>query len=240
MAGYLPLKMKRKELDRVNDDFSDFSLSSPARKIRRLDTDLPPIMEEDEPEIPLVFQHSMPQTQHLSDSMEKVGGPVIEELPCEPVNEERAIVLFKPMNSPLMQSPSNFSVSVSPDLITGFRNQVVFWSKESNPIKTAEDEAAANGNTATSECLAVVPWNPSQFPPRQNEAPHAQASELMEAEEMEATTMDIEDDNIPTEQVQGNEFGGANVTEGLHHWPQQHCMIPQLPQNTSTPVVWFR
>lgn len=38
MAGYncLPMKMKRKEIDRVNNDFSDFSLSSPARKIRRL------------------------------------------------------------------------------------------------------------------------------------------------------------------------------------------------------------
>lgn len=38
MAGYdcLPMKMKRKEIDRVNDEFSDFSLSSPARKIRRL------------------------------------------------------------------------------------------------------------------------------------------------------------------------------------------------------------
>lgn len=38
MAGYdcVPTRMKRKEIDRVNDDFSDFSLSSPASKIRRL------------------------------------------------------------------------------------------------------------------------------------------------------------------------------------------------------------
>ena len=37
MASYLSLKkMKRKELEEVSDDFSDFSLSSPARKIRRL------------------------------------------------------------------------------------------------------------------------------------------------------------------------------------------------------------
>lgn len=38
-GGYLQsIKMKRKELelDDVSDDFSDFSLSSPARKIRRL------------------------------------------------------------------------------------------------------------------------------------------------------------------------------------------------------------
>lgn len=30
------LKMKRKDIDEVNDEFCDFSLSSPARKIRRL------------------------------------------------------------------------------------------------------------------------------------------------------------------------------------------------------------
>lgn len=36
MAGYLSMKMKRKDLEEVNDEFSDFSLSSPARKIRRL------------------------------------------------------------------------------------------------------------------------------------------------------------------------------------------------------------
>lgn len=35
-GGFLPMKLKRKDLDQVNDDFSDFSLSSPARKIRRL------------------------------------------------------------------------------------------------------------------------------------------------------------------------------------------------------------
>lgn len=32
----MKMKMKRKDLDQINDDFSDFSLSSPARKIRRL------------------------------------------------------------------------------------------------------------------------------------------------------------------------------------------------------------
>lgn len=36
MEGYFPLKMKRKDLEDVTDDFSDFSLCSPARKIRRL------------------------------------------------------------------------------------------------------------------------------------------------------------------------------------------------------------
>lgn len=36
MKPYYTLKMKRKDLEDVNDEFSDFSLSSPARKIRRL------------------------------------------------------------------------------------------------------------------------------------------------------------------------------------------------------------
>lgn len=36
MAGFLSGKMKRKDLEEVYDEFSEFSLSSPARKIRRL------------------------------------------------------------------------------------------------------------------------------------------------------------------------------------------------------------
>ncbi|GMJ07180.1 hypothetical protein like AT5G35320 [Hibiscus trionum] len=40
-------KLKRKDIDQVNDHFSNFSLSSPATKIRRLDADLSPIIEED-------------------------------------------------------------------------------------------------------------------------------------------------------------------------------------------------
>lgn len=36
MDGYVPAKMKRKDLEEVYDEFSEFSLSSPVRKIRRL------------------------------------------------------------------------------------------------------------------------------------------------------------------------------------------------------------
>ena len=36
MAGFLSGKMKRKDVDDVLDEFSKFSLSSAARKIRRL------------------------------------------------------------------------------------------------------------------------------------------------------------------------------------------------------------
>lgn len=134
------------QLDQVNDDFSDFSLSSPARKIRRLvcnplsfaslqfrfgfssffvlcsypmskftmqDTQLPPIMEEEEVE----FDSAQIQMN--------CNGPVIEELE----NQERAIVPFNPVNNPLFHNPSNVSVSLSPDLISGFKGKypIPFW-----------------------------------------------------------------------------------------------------------------
>ncbi|KAK7845251.1 hypothetical protein CFP56_009873 [Quercus suber] len=196
-------KMKRKdlELDEFSDDFSDFSLSAPARKIRRLDAELPPIMEEEE--------------------------AIIEDLELSPNNEEMAIVLFKPVNAPFVQhSPSNLSFSVDSELISGFK----------------KEEAS---NAATRGCLAVVPWVPSQLPPMpatQMEAP--EASELMEAEETGATTMDIEEDynNAGIGQVHPsvNVCGEMPGSEGLHQWQQQHCMMPQFPQNTSTPITWFR
>jgi len=123
--------MKRKDIDRVNDDFSDFSLSSPARKIRRLvnslsellktlefvfmmmmmmnwcyimliqDVDLPPIMEEEEIDLP------------MQDT-------VAEEIELEPVNDERAIVLFKPLH---YQQPSSGNVFVDRHLISGFKSK---------------------------------------------------------------------------------------------------------------------
>lgn len=97
MAGYdcVPMRMKRKEIDRVNDDFSDFSLSSPATKIRRLDLDLPPIMEEE-----VVME---------------------DDIQSPPQNEERAIVLFKPPPPPpLLHQPNLF---VDRSLISGLRNR---------------------------------------------------------------------------------------------------------------------
>lgn len=98
------------------------------------------------------------------------------------------------------------------------------------------------------DCLAVVPWVPSQlFPASATEIFRMDAPELMEeAEEMEAATMDIEEDNnnnASIEQGHPNAHAYSEVagSDGLHQWQQQyHCMIQQLPQNTSTPITWFR
>ncbi|KAK6944673.1 hypothetical protein RJ641_025775 [Dillenia turbinata] len=244
------MKIKRKELQEINDDFSDFSLSSPARKIRRLDAELPPIMEEEEAEKEIMF-HSNPEFDFENQRAGEFGGAVIEELELpnnSNNNEERAIVLFKPLfDNPLLLSPSDCRVSLSSDLISGFKNRNL-WSRDSNPARLDDDEKeAARGNqmsVTTDNHLAVVPWVPShsQFPPNSDApmaVPQIEAPELMDAEEMEASSMDVEESNMAVEQGQVNELGGRmRGSEGFQQWQQQHCMTPQIPQNTSTPITW--
>ncbi|GLT80280.1 hypothetical protein SLA2020_517310 [Shorea laevis] len=215
-------KLKRKDIDQVNDDFSDFSLSSPATKIRRLDAELPPIIEEDE----------IPEA------------PVIEELSASPVNEERAVVLFKPFNTHLLHSPSKFSVTIDSDIISGFKKQFL---QSGNPasLNSADDEAAAMSKTnivSENECRAVVPWVPSIVPSIVGEdVSSLEAPQSMDPDDMGEASMDIEEsNNVSMEQEPGYGFGGLNASEGIQQWPQQHCMIPQPPQNTFTPITWFR
>ncbi|KAF7849273.1 hypothetical protein BT93_L1022 [Corymbia citriodora subsp. variegata] len=243
-------KMKRKDLDQVSDDFSDFSLSSPARKIRRLDAELPPIMEDDEPEIAMPDLRSDPGVLR-----NRSGCPVIEELPTEsalasssasaPENEERAIVLFKPVHGRLQRgpSPSSFSVSVDPDFISGFKSQF-YWSNEPAHEKLIEDETdAAETNKGGTNCMAMVPWIPSQFPPASGiELLQTEGSEAMEAEETGDGTMEIEDANESYQAVQEQAHGyaGQSASEGFQQWQQPHCMTPQPPHSVSTPLVWYR
>ncbi|MCD9642972.1 hypothetical protein HAX54_030070 [Datura stramonium] len=241
METYYQLKMKRKDLEDVYDEFSDFSLSSPARKIRRLDAELPPIVEEvEEPEIPIAFEQAATYPSIGTNAVNR--GLVIEELPSVPENEERAIVLFKPMNTPPVHSPSNFSVKVDPQFINGFKSQV-FWENRANALKPADNEATEQEDSSSAkECLAVVPWVPSQLPSAEEAEVLGQPdiSDMMDAEDIEGVAMDVEDSSVNAESRTAVEVGEVGVNEGLHHWQQQHCMTTQLPQNTSTPIVWYR
>lgn len=240
MDGFLNMKrkMKRKDLDQVNDDFYDFSLSSPARKIRRLDAELPPIMEDEDPEISIPFHKPSLGTRSAG------VGVVIEELPTTsspsvPVNDERAIVLFKPVNGPLLlqQSPTTMSVSVDPDLIAGFKNhfrQVNLSANERSLASDDEVEAADDIN----ECKAVIPWIPSQFPATLEPQMEA-AAEAMEDDEMGGASMEVEEDNSEMRQANANNL--QVEMKGSDAFPQwQHCMTPQIPPATSSPIVWFR
>jgi len=90
-------KLKRKDIDQVNDDFSDFSLSSPATKIRRLDAELPPIIEEEEP---FVENH---------EKAIVLFNPFLH-----------------PNLHNHLRSPSTLSLSLNSDLISGFKSKHQF------------------------------------------------------------------------------------------------------------------
>ncbi|KAK7358459.1 hypothetical protein VNO77_00387 [Canavalia gladiata] len=218
---YKPQYNRKGGVDEVGDDFSDFSLSSPATKIRRLDAELPPIVEEEEP-LPLP-------------------------------NQERALVLFKPF----VHSPSSFSLTLHSDLLSGIKNNQYPWSKQRDSdcdrllgLESQEHEQERNNRE-----LAVVPWVPSPSSRFSivDDSLNTNA-ELMEADEMEgegSMMMDVEQEDaagnsitsasstihfptIPNLHQQHQGFGA--MTEGF----QQHCLLPQLPQNTSTPITWTR
>ncbi|XP_011017743.1 PREDICTED: uncharacterized protein LOC105120987 [Populus euphratica] len=257
--------LKRKEVDEVSDDFSDFSLSAPARKTRRLvlDAELPTIIEEEEGSMmPGEFGEEEGDSGLISNEQRKNQELQIEELvmpessSATSDNEERAIVLFKPVNNLhlLHRSPNNFSVSLDSNIISGFRNQFL-WSSQSGGVRSVEEEEAG---ARRDNSMAVVPWVPSQTQPAflqeiiySNNASVPQ-TELMDSEEMGEAAMDIEEDNNDQNysgseglgQAQENQafgFGGIRAgSDGLPQWQQQHCLVPQIPQNPNpTPVTWL-
>ncbi|XP_010435424.1 PREDICTED: uncharacterized protein LOC104719246 isoform X3 [Camelina sativa] len=214
------LSMKRKDIDRVNDDFSDFSLSSPARKIRRLDVDLPPIFEEEETDL------------------------AMQEIEVSPVNDERAIVLFKPLH--YGHQPNLF---VDRDLISGFKNRFL------RDASIGDDDHYEDQRS--NKCQAVVCWNPAQTSYSQSVGTFQQPRtlEITELDEtgedavMDDAATEIEEDSGNTcpsfpqpaqQQLQVDPTYGF----GLHQWQQQHNYMipPQLPQvsTTPTPITWFR
>lgn len=224
--AYFPPKLKRKELDEVNDDFCDFSLSSPAWKIRRLDAELPPIIEEEETRNPMVFGQPAPSQDTFVEQVVGDSPIAIQELSGGlPVNEERAIVLFDPMNSMLpMQPRSPFSISVNSDFLSGYKSPVL-WSNGSDLLKSlgGKKEKHDDSSEPNHGSLAVVPWVPMQRAMAEVEDIEV-VSEMMDADDI----MDIED-----QEKAGGVFGGSDVKQ----W-QQHCMIPQPPHNLSTPIAW--
>lgn len=90
------------------------------------DAELPPIMEEGEPTSTLVYNHQLPQGNISSSDMQTSGSVVSEAMSGYPLdNEERAIVLYKPVETPLILSPGpdNVSLRVSLDFIDGIRRK---------------------------------------------------------------------------------------------------------------------
>ncbi|KAK2385326.1 hypothetical protein QL285_072571 [Trifolium repens] len=215
MAGHYK-SLKRKVdgvVNHITDDFSDFSLSSPATKIRRLDAELPPIIEEDD---------------------EILNAP----------NDERALVLFKP----IVHSPSSFSLTLNSDLISEIKNNQLSWSKQCD---SSSDYYKDNNNNRH---LAIVPWVPQastssshNFEDSEYRNSNTNSMELMEADEMGevheeedgAAMMDVEqeDNNNNNSSSNFNYPTMLNLHQQVDGF-QQHCLLPQIPQNTSTPISW--
>lgn len=241
MENCLGLRLKRKEFDDVDDEiFADFCLSSPASKIRRLDADLPPIIEEDAAGIPLKHEQPIPESVVLNEVVNQVNPADIEELPFVPENNEKAIVLFKPINKPIFYSPNN--LSIDPSLILSFKNHTVLRAHHS----LAEDDAERNGDDSElNGCKAIIPWAPAEpLYQRPILASQTEVSGTMESEDMDAAMMEIEDASISSvgQQEANEHIKRSAVSEGQQpQWQQQqHCMIPHPPQNITTPVVWYR
>ncbi|XP_057421453.1 uncharacterized protein LOC130715377 [Lotus japonicus] len=206
MAGHRLLK--RKGVDEISHDFSDFSLSSPATKIRRLDSAslLPPIVEED-------------------------------DQPPSFTNDERALVLFKPLHH---HSPSSYSLTVDSELLSEIKNQQLPWW-------TREEERDLKSNN---HHLAIVPWVPqsSSFSTLDEDNTNVElmeADDVMGEQEEGEGVMDIEEEqqdtavgNAPSTSIT-NFPTTMNLPEGFQQ-QQQHCFLPHLPQSNSTPITWTR
>jgi len=219
MVGFA---VKRKELEQVVDGLSDFSLSGPAAKSRRLDPGLPPIMEEEPPAPSISFQElgdkincgvNMPSVEVMME------GSMSHYVP----SEDMALVLYKPVEN---TGISSSSFIVSPDLIRGLKNHAF---NQANYLEL-EDESPGRSNS-----LALVPWKPPQMSIRSDwvasEPESKQTFEVpMEADESEVTSMDVEE--APEATAGG--FDGENV----HQW--QHCMTPPSLPNPSAHVMWSR
>ncbi|CAN6464531.1 unnamed protein product [Victoria cruziana] len=231
MVGFSSAKMKRKGLESdLLDRFYEFPISSPARKIRRLDGVMPPILEE-EPENSVVFNYqSSDVTFGLKYDQEQPASHITEANSPFLLNQDKALVLYKPMNAttymPLLnlKAPisSDISFTVDSDIITGLKNQLT--PRPTGFLK----------ELGTNDMLALVPWTPSPHLPKHDEL-ESQAVVDVPFEPMEAEDMDTEmeeDTAISDTKL----LTAGTEPEGLT-WQQLHCMIPQPPRPT-TSVMW--
>lgn len=221
MARFVPGKMKRKGLDEVYDDFSDLSLCAPATKIRRLDAELPPIMEERGSIGGSVLGHQLFKGD-MDDALPDVASVMKKAVLPPTVNEERALVLYKPVHSHF--GPS---LKMDPELISGLKNPA-FWPGYQNLV---EEDFLEDQQSSSNSCLAVIPWVPSQFSAPMLEVSTSESGTNTEVMEVGANgeSMEIDGDH--------GQLVDTGVGSGSFNQWQQHCMIPEHSHITSAPVL---
>lgn len=90
------------------------------------DADLPAIMEDSEPASTMVFDQQLPQGNISDGALPSLGSVASEDMSTYPSsNEERAIVLYKPVETPAILSspPTNVALSFSSDFINGLKSK---------------------------------------------------------------------------------------------------------------------
>lgn len=86
-------------------------------------------MEEEDPAVPVAFEFEQQQLPRdlmsASSPMSESGSTMTDSVPVPALNEERALVLYKPVDAQLLLSPaqSNVSFRVSSDLIHGLKSK---------------------------------------------------------------------------------------------------------------------
>ncbi|CAN1324139.1 hypothetical protein LINPERPRIM_LOCUS32989 [Linum perenne] len=114
----------------------------------------------------------------------------------------------------------------------------IYWPGSSTEAKSVYSKLAADKSIrGSNDNLAVVPWVAPQPPNFSVSSGQVRdSSGPVEAEECEMMDMDESDCNHNS--LTDKEVGGMAMEKELQQWQQQHCIIPQVIENISTPVYW--
>ncbi|KAL0903348.1 hypothetical protein M5K25_027721 [Dendrobium thyrsiflorum] len=202
-------RMKRRGVGEIYDDFTDLSLSAPATKIRRLDAEFPPFMEERQQVVGSMLDVELSEGE-MSNAAPNAGVTMNESSFPPAGNVERALVLYKPVNYQL-----DPSLNINPELITGLRKSV-FWPGSCDIVQ----ESFGKGYHIN--CLALVPWAPSES--------HTTATMV----ELSTSRSELLEEPMEIENDQSAKSGIE--CESFHQW-QKHCMLPELTQTTTAAPI---
>lgn len=251
-------RMKRKNLGEGEVDYFGCDGFALPKRVR-LDPDLP-IFCGDQQCVEMqggfpVETSELPQTVQIPE-LQQATEPLLmatEPMPAAP-NDEKALVLYKPVNPPVFPGGP---AAGSPDLpikcnTTSLLNHKAWQIQANLPDLFRFARPSDSGSISVSRRtldikpvdnrLAVVPWVPSQFQRSTEQLPFNQKScddstETSEPMAMEDEDMvSMEEDPVQPQQplIPSASLASEMVTDGMQ-W-QQHCLTPQTPVNQ--PVMW--
>ncbi|CAN1164099.1 hypothetical protein LINPERHAP2_LOCUS25389 [Linum perenne] len=230
--------MKRKEFPEIEDDFSSPSLYSPSTKSRKLDSELLRSLEEGHRvnvEDATMGEESEPHHNVVGGVFRWDTFPTGAKMPVDDNPDEKAIVLYQPL--PRSLSSPQHTIVLDYNLVPWLKDYI-YWPGSSTEAKSVYSKLAADKSIrGSNDNLAVVPWVAPQPPNFSVSSGQVRdSSGPVEAEECEMMDMDESDCNHNS--LTDKEVGGMAMEKELQQWQQQHCIIPQVIENISTPVYW--